>query len=111
MLPHFRERESTGLRLGPSSGSMNCVLFQCRYSGGKADKPQQGKVIPGAAGKKALSSSYAVASKATAGKTPPGKTAGEALIEKTNVTTGGNQPAASTSLKVFTSLPLSCNIL
>ena len=79
---------------------VHCVLSHCRHSGGKADKPQQGKVIPGAAGKKTLSSSYAGVGKATVGKTPPGKTAVETLMEKTNVTTGGSQPAASTFTKV-----------
>ena len=76
-------------------------LSHCRHSGGKADKAQQGKVIPGAAGKKTFSSSYAGAGKATVGKTPPGKTAVETLMEKTNVTTGGSQPAASSFTKVF----------
>ena len=82
-------------------GSVHCVLSHRRHSGGKADKPQQGKVIPGAAGKKTLSSSFAGVGKATVGKTPPGKTAVETMIEKTNVTTGGSQPAASTFTKVF----------
>ena len=82
-------------------GPVHRVLSHCRHSGGKADKPQQGKVIPGAAGKKTFSSSYAGVGKATVGKTPPGKTAVETMMEKTNVTTGGSQPAASTFAKVF----------
>ena len=75
--------------------------FRRRYSGGggKADKSQQGKVIPGAARKNVFSSSYAVASTtAAAGKMQPGKAPGEAVMEKTS---GGNQPAASISVKVF----------
>ena len=74
--------------------------FHRRYSGGggKADKSQQGKVIPGAARKNVFSSSYAVASTTAAGKMQPGKAPGEAVMERTS---GGNQPAASTSVKVF----------